>query len=210
REEVDPDANIILGATFDDQLEGIIRVSVVATGIQDVASESAGAYEAHDQAEPRALTRGFHGFDVQKPATRETFDDGEDLREPARFDANDHHQSMDEADHRGDPADADERDNRGRPGDYDDFRDDTAAHGHPQAYASSHAEMYGRVTGRPRMPSVEDFPPIAQREIAARRDNIAHLDVHAQQRQKRGFLERLANMGLGVRQQPEVPAEAAV
>lgn len=33
REEVDADANIILGATFDDSLEGIIRVSVVATGI---------------------------------------------------------------------------------------------------------------------------------------------------------------------------------
>jgi len=33
REEVDPDANIILGATFDEMLEGIIRVSVVATGI---------------------------------------------------------------------------------------------------------------------------------------------------------------------------------
>ncbi|OYW57795.1 MAG: cell division protein FtsZ [Azorhizobium sp. 32-67-21] len=33
REEVDPDANIILGATFDHSLDGIIRVSVVATGI---------------------------------------------------------------------------------------------------------------------------------------------------------------------------------
>ncbi len=33
REEVDSDANIILGATFDPSLEGIIRVSVVATGI---------------------------------------------------------------------------------------------------------------------------------------------------------------------------------
>ncbi|MFG1301648.1 cell division protein FtsZ [Xanthobacter sp. V3C-3] len=33
REEVDPDANIILGATFDEVLDGIIRVSVVATGI---------------------------------------------------------------------------------------------------------------------------------------------------------------------------------
>ena len=33
RDEVDPDANIILGATFDEQLDGIIRVSVVATGI---------------------------------------------------------------------------------------------------------------------------------------------------------------------------------
>ena len=33
REEVDPDANIIVGATFDESLEGNIRVSVVATGI---------------------------------------------------------------------------------------------------------------------------------------------------------------------------------
>lgn len=37
REEVDQDANIILGATFDESLEGIIRVSVVATGIDQVA-----------------------------------------------------------------------------------------------------------------------------------------------------------------------------
>ncbi|NTE44244.1 cell division protein FtsZ [Agrobacterium pusense] len=37
REEVDPDANIILGATFDEALEGLIRVSVVATGIDRVA-----------------------------------------------------------------------------------------------------------------------------------------------------------------------------
>jgi cell division protein FtsZ len=33
REEVDVDANIIVGATFDESLEGIIRVSVVATGV---------------------------------------------------------------------------------------------------------------------------------------------------------------------------------
>ena len=33
REEVDVDANIIVGATFDESLEGTIRVSVVATGI---------------------------------------------------------------------------------------------------------------------------------------------------------------------------------
>ena len=36
REEVDQDANIILGATFDESLEGTIRVSVVATGIDKV------------------------------------------------------------------------------------------------------------------------------------------------------------------------------
>jgi cell division protein FtsZ len=35
REEVDQDALIILGATFDESLEGMIRVSVVATGVND-------------------------------------------------------------------------------------------------------------------------------------------------------------------------------
>lgn len=37
REEVDPEANIILGATFDQSMEGLIRVSVVATGIEPAA-----------------------------------------------------------------------------------------------------------------------------------------------------------------------------
>ncbi len=41
REEVDPDANIILGATFDEALEGVIRVSVVATGIDKAAGDIA-------------------------------------------------------------------------------------------------------------------------------------------------------------------------
>lgn len=41
REEVDPDANIIFGSTFDDNVEGKIRVSVVATGIDSAISELA-------------------------------------------------------------------------------------------------------------------------------------------------------------------------
>src|SRR5205814_5313622 len=36
RGEVDQDANIIVGATFDESLEGIVRVSVVATGIDNL------------------------------------------------------------------------------------------------------------------------------------------------------------------------------
>ena len=35
REEVDPDANIIVGATIEEDLEGTMRVSVVATGLQE-------------------------------------------------------------------------------------------------------------------------------------------------------------------------------
>jgi len=36
REEVDAEANIIVGATFDESLDGVIRVSVVATGVDEV------------------------------------------------------------------------------------------------------------------------------------------------------------------------------
>jgi cell division protein FtsZ len=38
REEVDEDANIIVGATFDDSLDGVVRVSVVATGIDNLGA----------------------------------------------------------------------------------------------------------------------------------------------------------------------------
>src|SRR5205814_6084369 len=39
RDEVDPEANIIFGSTFDQSLEGKIRISVVATGIESVAQQ---------------------------------------------------------------------------------------------------------------------------------------------------------------------------
>ena len=41
RQEVDDDANIILGATFDQSLEGLVRVSVVATGIDQPIGQRA-------------------------------------------------------------------------------------------------------------------------------------------------------------------------
>ena len=87
REEVDQDANIILGATFDESLEGIIRVSVVATGIDHAliannrrdlldgaedrrgrrASARRGA-RAGDTAAPRAGLRTQATPEAMKPA----------------------------------------------------------------------------------------------------------------------------------------------
>src|SRR5256714_3249801 len=49
REEVDQEANIIVGATYDENLEGIIRVSVVATGID----QNAPAARSHSGADSR-------------------------------------------------------------------------------------------------------------------------------------------------------------
>ena len=41
KEEVDPDANIIVGSTLDESLDGEMRVSVVATGIEARGSRPA-------------------------------------------------------------------------------------------------------------------------------------------------------------------------
>jgi cell division protein FtsZ len=54
REEVDPDANIIFGSTFDEKLAGKMRISVVATGIdaelrQEQARPALGARSADDE-----------------------------------------------------------------------------------------------------------------------------------------------------------------
>lgn len=59
RQEVDPEANIIFGSTFDEKMEGIIRVSVVATGIDAESAQhrssavrptSHGGFGAHGSA----------------------------------------------------------------------------------------------------------------------------------------------------------------
>jgi cell division protein FtsZ len=60
RDEVDEDANIIVGATFDDSLEGIVRVSVVATGIDNVgaAQQTQPAYQTQPAENPLARLAG--------------------------------------------------------------------------------------------------------------------------------------------------------
>ena len=66
REEVDPDANIIVGSTLDTELEGKMRVSVVATGIEaerilqsskvDTAETSVVAVEEVDEGNDQNLS----------------------------------------------------------------------------------------------------------------------------------------------------------
>jgi cell division protein FtsZ len=66
REEVDQDANIIVGATFDETLEGLVRVSVVATGIDNLGSAR------QTQPAERSLSElgGRPGGDVHRIAGR--------------------------------------------------------------------------------------------------------------------------------------------
>ena len=54
REEVDPDANIIVGSTIDEELQGIMRVSVVATGIDATEASKETPLPRRSMAEPLA------------------------------------------------------------------------------------------------------------------------------------------------------------
>jgi len=60
REEVDPDANIIFGSTFDESLNGRMRVSVVATGIDMEAKLG----------QPRPVTLSVVGSNQPAPAAK--------------------------------------------------------------------------------------------------------------------------------------------
>ena len=85
REEVDESANIIMGATFDDSLEGIIRVSVVATGIDTVPvartatqgssisdnSKREAAERMRTAAQAKVQTPAAEGSPVEEPAPQE-------------------------------------------------------------------------------------------------------------------------------------------
>ena len=60
RDEVDEDANIIFGSTFDEELEGRIRVSVVATGIEAEAG-------ARPQPIVRQVTEAHRPAQIEAP-----------------------------------------------------------------------------------------------------------------------------------------------
>ena len=65
REEVDDEANIIVGATFDQNLEGVVRVSVVATGIDQVAALA--SQSNSKSSETMAISRNAPAAAAEKP-----------------------------------------------------------------------------------------------------------------------------------------------
>ncbi|HET7023437.1 MAG TPA: cell division protein FtsZ [Xanthobacteraceae bacterium] len=71
REEVDQDANIIVGATFDEGLDGVIRVSVVATGIDQASVQRS---VAEPEARIAELTQKLRAGDLRGDVQRGTND----------------------------------------------------------------------------------------------------------------------------------------
>jgi cell division protein FtsZ len=219
REEVDKDANIIVGATFDESLEGIIRVSVVATGIDRVMPKT----ETRPQRTADAVARSETPVRPAMPASpyaaaapvapamsamplpptrvpARAFSEIEQAATAAVAAAVLSPQAFDEVTIRSMPP---------KPSLF--VEPQPAAPAAPQAPEQPAAfipPQAERVMQRPRMPRIEDLPMPAQREIRAQRGELPD-DPHHPEKQRVSLLQRLASVGLGRRSDDQDVAEEA-
>ncbi len=174
REEVDPNANIILGATFDDALEGTMRVSVVATGL---TPEALGQIpEMREAAAPVQQQAERKQFSIPQPSVQAR-------AKIAKVASVSSHPMA---------------------------QDDLAADGEADLVeVQEHEELVAQQTVAPkpigRIPSIDQFPRIAQEQVAAQQNRIATIAEHAKTK-KRGIFERLADVGLGRHKTTESPS----
>lgn len=192
REEVDQDANIILGATFDEELEGVIRVSVVATGIDKSASEIAAVPVSRPVKQPVQQPRPAA---EHRPQAEKAPMAGSETGQGGRVD-----DPVAEAIRNAERGAAELRTtaDSGREAG-DDFQPQSRLFKAPQPEPAPQpravpaqpaaAEPQPEPAQPPRMPRVEDFPPIVQAELQA--GNVAHGDH--EDRGPMGLLKRLTH-----------------
>lgn len=258
REEVDSEANIILGATFDDSMEGMIRVSVVATGIEPelVRQESVVRNNSADAVGRAAPTRPVQvttsaaaavaAQEVRQPFSqpavrpaviREAAPAASIAPAPApvpnysqaaaaaaqvSVEAIEAALALPEAAIEPEPVRAvtTPHDPRVSIEPYEpamNHYDAPAPAAQPQQmrvaepapvqhpYVPPVAERpSAAAVQRSRVPSIEEFPPIAQRQAASVQ---VHPEDHDEERRPLGLLRRLATVGLG-RREEEAQAEA--
>jgi cell division protein FtsZ len=198
RQEVDEDANIILGATYDQSLDGIVRVSVVATGIDHMP----GIYEV-SAAENRItevankLRAQTGARPVEPPAPAEEIYAA--VQHEPRFDKRvPQAPAQTYAQAPGEPVPA--------------YRHEGLLQPHAYAEAERAGEYFDDgpfIPGAPetpvlrqqRMPQIDDLPLPAQNQIRARRGELPpqpHPEI-----KRRSLLERLASFGAS--RQDEAP-----
>jgi cell division protein FtsZ len=212
REEVDQEANIIVGATFDEGLEGIIRVSVVATGIDHIAgmrpivqaetriaeltqklrTENQRGQQLADHAEQGGLrqaagSQGGRGGTVEQAAAAAVA--------AAVLPG---HGGEDVRIRPIPPKPTLFVEQPAQP-------QETAAHREtPKAFIPPQAE---RIPNRgPRMPRIDELPLPAQNQIRAKRGELT--EEHPEKR-RMSLLQRIAAVGLGRREEePEAPRDS--
>jgi len=238
REEVDQDANIIVGATFDEALDGLIRVSVVATGIEH-------ANYVRSSTTP-SLTHSTHSTTptagpenrLADLTARLRADNARLAERAAKLEAQPSATAASSAPQRASnnveraalaaiaAAVAPEVPAAPAPTSYGDvtvrpiaqkpslFPDHDPAHTRsdepatPETFIPPAAERPG---ARPRMPKFEDLPMPAQAELRQARGEQARGESEEEHPQKNrlSLLQRLANVGLGRRDDEAEPPIAA-
>ncbi|AMN44246.1 cell division protein FtsZ [Rhodoplanes sp. Z2-YC6860] len=220
REEVDQEANIIVGATFDEGLEGIIRVSVVATGIDTIvqAQRPPGETRLAEltqrlRSDTQRLAERVHHEQQQapqpqlrapaaqpapvaaapQPAPRPAFEHGATAAVAAALQPA--------------PVMEDVTVRPIAPTKPSLFVEPVMAEPAPQempkAFIPPEPERAARA---PRMPRLEDLPLPAQNQLRARHADPADAGP---EKQRLSLLQRLAQVGLGRRDDAEAPAGAA-
>jgi cell division protein FtsZ len=209
REEVDQDANIIVGATFDEGLEGIIRVSVVATGIDHVLAQRPAAAAAAEariaevaqrlRADNEKLTHRVERTEPVRPtaappaaATPATLNDSIESAKAAVAAAILPHGTEVTIRPLGPKPSL--------------FIDPAASGPEPQEPEAFIPPQPERMPSRNmRMPRIDELPVPAQNELRARRGELP--EEHPEKR-RTSLLQRLAAVGLGRREQDDGEALA--
>lgn len=191
RQEVDEDANIILGATFDQSLDGIVRVSVVATGIDKPASaaeptaaemriaEVTNRLRVQTGARPIDAAHPRHqGFHAEAPAAAD-YDPRYQERVP-------HNQAADGVHLQEVPPQSRHYIDPGQQG--------MRSNDHYDAGPFVPPPPDSPVVRPQRMPQIDDLPLPAQNQLRAQRGELPP-EQHPEAK-RRSLLERLASFGL--------------
>ena len=201
REEVDSEANIIVGATFDESLNGIIRVSVVATGVDQVgvvaAKPSAAEQrlaEAARVARAEAQQRAVAAPIQQAPAPRPTLDAQATAAVAAAL--------MPKA-----SEDLTIRPIQPKPALFIEpiTQEAPVEPAMPAAFIPPQAE---RPLRAPRMPRIDELPMPAQNQIRAREQHVEPQEDPLE-KSRMSLLQRLASVGLGRKEEEEQPRQVA-
>ncbi len=206
REEVDQDANIIVGATFDESLEGIIRVSVVATGIDQAAAQRPAAAAEARIAELAQKLRADNQRIAERAEREVPTPAAGQPSQPARAampnaamapaSVNASIESAAKAAIAAAVEDVSIRPLTLKPSLFIDPATTKEEKQEPQEFIPPAPE---RPAARgPRMPRLDELPVPAQNEIRARRGELPPTEHPGR---RKSLLERIASVGLGRREQ---------
>ena len=190
RQEVDEDANIILGATFDSALDGVVRVSVVATGIDQAAIEKIEPVPQAARIDFPSRPRPAAPRTLPTPIAAESFVETTPVLPAATA--------------QGGQSEVEVRPAAPKPAVYVEPVAQRPEEPIEQEFIPPAPEQ--PMICQPRMPQIEELPPVAQNQLRAHRGEAPPVP-HPVETRRRSLLEKLAAFGIS-RHEEEAPVAA--